>query len=1547
MKETSTPPFRGRFRLPAADHLFLYQAFAFPFYSDVQTTSSFCLLLPTTLGRRNKQFTGIFIRLLLPALLVMSFFSSQAQSSGYINRPATVSAGRTILDPNSDTYTSKTTAGFANDDVGNSEIPFRSMPSFTKEPYGDLRRGPDHRYSDFVPDVNNLGYYTYFNGAQLLFRFRMGSVMSGSKGYSVLVDTDNKFGNSGPDADPTYQAETTGVNGNPGFEIEIVLETNFRIAIYNVDGPGAPTPIKTYTNWQDMSQVSVAGTSDNGDPDFFIDFYIPFSDLQAAPFNLTTSSALRMCATTVMAPKPAMGGPKSDIYGMNDGAYKSTNQQYEEYIKSLPAFKPSDLTTGSIGSACTAPPTINAPLGSGTQTVSGTWTRSAITNGPATATIVVYKNGAMVDSVKNVSSGSTWTSKSLTLVNGDVMTAKAIATGESMCLVSNSVTAMSCNPSNIPTTANFSLTCSSVRGLEGSYVSGYGVSIFFIDPATQATTAVAGPAANSPTFGYNTNTGNWYYNGPNYNGNSIASACTGGSPDMTNGVYYVIATATGGTCPSLPQFGCVGLSGTTAKPVISQTQLTPQSTQVSGTAATGAQVRLYVNGQYKGTVTATGSAFSFTGLTLQTGDKVHVFAMSANQCMSLADSLTVNCTTDAPVIALDNNNQLVSGKPLAGLSKEPAGTTVTIYTSTGSQVATATVQSDGSWTTTYNAVAGTSYYATAKNGTCNVSISSDTTAAIGATANRCGTITGPVTAATANLSGTLTGSVTGTVVNIYLDGQKVGSTTTGTTSWSLLSSALTYPLYNNAIITIGVQESGKAEQVCTASLSVSCNSGPPTPVFSPSSSSIYPGSKQTYTITNAVPGSFYGLADSTTGKSLGTGIWATSSTVTLSTSAFANGTYKLVIKGTTISGVNVCSTPGVAATLIVNATDVDDDNDGIPDLTEYGGVDPFADADSDGTPNYQDSTPGTGLPAWADANGDGINDYYDTDKDGIMNSLDLDSDNDGIPDLVEAGAVDSNGDGVIDSNADTNGNGLMDLYDPAAGGVSITNLDTDGDGVKNAHDLDSDNDGIPDVVEVAGITSDTNNDGMIDNITDTDNDGYVDARDGDVGNDGTAENTANALIITGADTNSDGKPDSYPRGNADRTGMPNPYDLDSDGDGILDTREAGLPDANNDGIADGTLGADGWSDTIDALPSLGLPNTDGRGPANYLDIDADDDGLTDNVEGQSTSGYQLPSGSDSDGDGIDDTYDNNDAAFAGAANNGITPVNTDGTDVADYLDIDSDNDGVDDLKEGTGNTAATITVTTDADGDGLLDQFDTFNSILSSVNKQNNVTITGMGNGGSSTGPNPAGSNVAAVQSLPASPDRDWRNVASVLPVQVVRFGVQKDGAHALLSWQTANETGMKLYVLERSSDGASFQEVAVMMAKEGNTNTYSYVDALPQTATAKLYYRLKQVNADGSYSFSRIVSLSLQQEAMLQVSLSPNPTRAAATLQIQSSEAADGNMTVYDMSGHLVVQQRIWLHTGANTLHLNAIQPLTSGTYLLKLEANGRYATQRFVVQR
>lgn len=366
--------------------------------------------------------------------------------------------------------------------------------------------------------------------------------------------------------------------------------------------------------------------------------------------------------------------------------------------------------------------------------------------------------------------------------------------------------------------------------------------------------------------------------------------------------------------------------------------------------------------------------------------------------------------------------------------------------------------------------------------------------------------------------------------------------------------------------------------------------------------------------------------------------------------------------------------------------DLDSDNDGIPDIVEAGGAE--ADTDGDGEVDY----PGFDASTMTDANNNGLEDRFeanplldnDSDEDGIPNRLDLDSDNDGLPDVIEAGGNDADGNGVIDGYTDVDGDGFADSVDsndntqPGAldGGTPLSYPNNDADTVPDWLDVDSDNDGLTDVTEAGGIDAD--NDGRIDGFLDADLDGFVDSVDTD--------NSTTPASLDGTGT-------PLPQEDFDNDGRPNYLDIDSDNDGITDATEAGGVDADGDGEIDGFADAnnDGFDDATSASP-LPVPNTDGNtidGP-DYLDIDADDDGLPDNIEAQPTVGYILPNGTSSQ-NGLDTAY-----------TSGFVPEDTDGDMIPDYLDSDSDNDEIDDLTEG----ARGIFTGTDTDGDGLDDGFE-------------------------------------------------------------------------------------------------------------------------------------------------------------------------------------------------------------------------------------------------
>jgi hypothetical protein len=640
---------------------------------------------------------------------------------------------------------------------------------------------------------------------------------------------------------------------------------------------------------------------------------------------------------------------------------------------------------------------------------------------------------------------------------------------------------------------------------------------------------------------------------------------------------------------------------------------------------------------------------------------------------------------------------------------------------------------------------------------------------------------------------------------------------------------------------------------------------------------------------------------------------------------------------------------------IPNNIDIDDDNDGILDKDESPGVDGILDSDGDGVADFVDFD----FPGFVDANFNGINDNFDTDGDRIINQFDLDSDNDGIPDVVESYGVDNNGDGRIDNYSDTDNDGLSQNVDLSnvgeTGSVGLGEPDLDGDGIPNYLDKDSDNDGIPDIIEAVGV--DANNNGLVDDLVDLNNDGVAspylgeslpdsdfdglaNSKDPDLNNDGVIESPANALLLTSTDVNNDGRPESYPYKNFDMQGLPNAYDLDSDNDGISDLIEAGLATSDADGMSNGAKGADGWDDLIDALPSLVLPNTDGSGGANYIDIDADADGIPDNIEGQSTAGYQLPSGTDSDGDGLDDSYD----ATTGFGASGITPHNQDNTDVPDYLDTDTDNDTIIDLYEGNDlNNNGIIDdiptlAGTDTDADGLDDFFDNNNSSIKGTSLR-------MGNAGALAGDASPGSITTVQRSIsnPCAFERDWRCALFVLPIEIRHFSGSLQNNTVTLYWEAlqAQET-IESIRIERSSDGVLFSTIGILTGKR-QTLENKFTNNVANTQAGKLFYRITIQAVSGKKVTSRIITIEKQKNNPL--NLTDYVTTAGNTIEatIFSTTNAEANLKIINSVGQILLSKKHAMQQGRNTITFHKTANLEKGIFFLQLSSGNETKTVKF----
>ncbi len=574
---------------------------------------------------------------------------------------------------------------------------------------------------------------------------------------------------------------------------------------------------------------------------------------------------------------------------------------------------------------------------------------------------------------------------------------------------------------------------------------------------------------------------------------------------------------------------------------------------------------------------------------------------------------------------------------------------------------------------------------------------------------------------------------------------------------------------------------------------------------------------------------------------------------------------------------------------VADIDDIDDDNDGILDVVESGGYDPLKDCDGDGIPNYKDPTPGCPVPSgndiygvpykpivWTDCNNDGINDFFDWDKDGIINELDLDSDNDGILDVQETRddrRVDDNNDGMVDG------------------------VDNDHDGLLSTADY---NDNVP------------------------------------------------------------GGPGLTPE-DLDRDGTPNYLDLDSDGDGLVDNREAleldasggayfGLVQGTNDDDHDGvrTINYTANENDADNFQGFGakgivLKDNDHDGIPDAYDIDSDNDGITDNVEAQPTCSEKQPSGIDADKDGLDDAYDV-DISNCPPRGAGITPYDKDFDGTPDIRDLDTDNDGAPDLNEGSGIPGNFVTKTGDLDKDGLLDEFDIFNIRTATSDFTANVVHSNMGVNGSFDGPVIGGS----VERLPGAncpSDRDWRNV-SLLPVTLLDFKGNLNRGAVKLSWTAVNETEMSHYNVERSLDGTTFTVIGKVTATNNvSGSAYNYIDDVSDITNANVYYRLRQVDKSGNGKLSNILVFKLNSKTANALAISPNPASTYFIVKVNTVKEGLATIRITDMLGKVMTTQSSRLSAGTNAISFSDLRSYSSATYNVQVILNDETLNQKVVI--
>ncbi|WP_317191342.1 choice-of-anchor D domain-containing protein [Hymenobacter guriensis] len=182
-----------------------------------------------------------------------------------------------------------------------------------------------------------------------------------------------------------------------------------------------------------------------------------------------------------------------------------------------------------------------------------------------------------------------------------------------------------------------------------------------------------------------------------------------------------------------------------------------------------------------------------------------------------------------------------------------------------------------------------------------------------------------------------------------------------------------------------------------------------------------------------------------------------------------------------------------------------------------------------------------------------------------------------------------------------------------------------------------------------------------------------------------------------------------------------------------------------------------------------------------------------------------------------------------------------------------------------------------------------------------------------------------------ASTDEDVAN--NPLPVELTSFVAERKGGRVDVRWATASEHNSSYFVVERATDAVHFAPVGRVAGKGTATsrNAYLFVDAQPLAGVA--YYRLRQVDQDGSVSFSEIRTV----QSSFTAGIYPNPV--ASTLYVQLPEhAGPVQATITDLSGREVYRAQV---PASQQLDL---RQLPQGSYVLVLQGQQLRTTHKLL---
>jgi hypothetical protein len=191
-------------------------------------------------------------------------------------------------------------------------------------------------------------------------------------------------------------------------------------------------------------------------------------------------------------------------------------------------------------------------------------------------------------------------------------------------------------------------------------------------------------------------------------------------------------------------------------------------------------------------------------------------------------------------------------------------------------------------------------------------------------------------------------------------------------------------------------------------------------------------------------------------------------------------------------------------------------------------------------------------------------------------------------------------------------------------------------------------------------------------------------------------------------------------------------------------------------------------------------------------------------------------------------------------------------------------------------------------------------------------------------------------------------DACSLLPVTIFNFGGAIKNYEAYLNWSAAMESNNKGFYVERSKDGRDFTDIGFVAGAGNSTQikNYSFTDGgLKDINVNTTYYRLKQVDNDGQFSYSQVLALNLQ-NITSKLRLYPNPANDVATVETNLDVASKVHLRVISDNGKVVQDlDKGVLNPGLQQIYISTSN-LAKGSYIVQLTVGSDHYSQIMVKQ-